>query len=168
MDFSLMKMTTGDLDTVLNLFKSAAEKIAKKNIDHWQYWHNPPVEKINWVKEGLLNDEFFFIKNTKEKILGMVRILNEDIQYWGVTNEKAKYIHSLVVSEEYEGLGIGSEILQNIENKARNANCKYLRLDCDSKNPKLCAYYSKQGFVKVGEQVLPLSTYNLYQKELGD
>ena len=63
MNFNLKQITSTDIDEVLNLFKSAAEKIAKKNIDHWQYWKNPPIEKVNWVEEGILNNEFFFIKN---------------------------------------------------------------------------------------------------------
>ncbi len=166
MDFNLKKITSIDLNKVLNLFKSAAEKIAKKNIDHWQYWKNPPIEKINWVKEGILNNEFFFIKNAKKEVMGMIRILDKDLNYWGENNDRAKYIHSLVVTEEYEGYGIGSKVLQKIENDARNNNYNYLRLDCDSKNPKLCEYYNKQGFIKVGQKTLPLSTYNLYQKDI--
>jgi len=166
MNFSLKKITSSDLSQVLFLFKSAAEKIAKKNIDHWQYWSNPPSEKIQWVEEGILNNEFFFIKNDLEEIMGMVRILEEDILYWGTQNEKAKYVHSLVVSEAFEGLGIGNKVLQKIAIDARKNNVTYLRLDCDSKNPKLCDYYLKQGFIKVGEKALPLSTYNLYQKNI--
>ena len=166
MDFNLKQITSIDLNKVLNLFKLAAEKIAKKNIDHWQYWKNPPIEKINWVKEGILNNEFFFIKNTQEEIMGMIRILDKDLQYWGENNDRAKYIHSLVITEKYEGYGIGNKVLQKIENDARNNNYDYLRLDCDSKNPKLCEYYIKQDFIKVGQKILPLSTYNLYQKDI--
>ena len=166
MNFKLRQITASDIDEVLNLFKAAAEKIAKKNIDHWQYWKNPPIEKVKWVEKGILNNEFFFIKNTKEEVMGMVRILDKDVHYWGENNDKAKYVHSLVVTEEYEGNGIGSKVLQRIENDARDTNCTYLRLDCDSKNPKLCGYYINQGFVKVGQKTLPLSTYNLYQKRL--
>tara|TARA_R110002073_G_scaffold336208_1_gene530952 strand:+ start:94185 stop:94685 length:501 start_codon:yes stop_codon:yes gene_type:complete len=166
MNFNLHQITPTDFNNVLELFKAAAEKIAKQQIDHWQYWKNPPIEKVNWVKEGIANNEFFFIKNTHEDLIGMVRILTNDVLYWGETNDKAYYVHSLVVIEKYEGQGIGSTVLQKIAREAKAKNFTYLRLDCDAKNPKLCAYYEKQGFVKVGEKILPLSTYNLYQKEL--
>lgn len=166
MDFNLKIITPNDLDKVLHLFKTAAEKIAEKNIDHWQYWKNPPIEKVNWVKEGILNNEFFFLKSTKDEIIGMVRILEKDLNYWGEMNDKAKYVHSLVVIDKYNGLGIGSSVLQKIEAKAKGDHCSYLRLDCDSKNSKLCAYYTNQGFEKVGEKELPISVYNLYQKKI--
>lgn len=166
MNITLVQIKISEKNKVLNLFKEAAEKISKKNIDHWQYWKNPPLEKIKWVEEGIFNDEFYFIKNSNGQTIGMVRVLEEDLLYWGQKIEMAKYIHSLVVIEEFEGKGIGKIILQNIENDAKKNGYKYLRLDADSKNPKLCSYYEKQGFKKTGTKVLPLSTYNLYQKEI--
>lgn len=166
MDFNLIVIASYDLNKVLDLFKMSAEKIAKKNIDHWQYWKNPPVEKINWVKEGISNGEFFFLKNTEEEIIGMVRILDKDLQYWGEMNDKARYVHSLVVADKYNGLGIGSSVLQKIESSSKDSGCSYLRLDCDSKNSRLCEYYTNQGFEKVRQITLPISIYNLYQKSI--
>ena len=155
-----------ELPKVLALFKTAAEKISKQNIDHWQYWKNPPAAKVKWVKEGILNHEFFFIENDNQETIGMVRILDEDLLYWGQKDERAKYIHSLVVVDEFAGKGIGKKIIQEIASKANAEGVQFLRLDCDAKNPKLCQYYEKQGFNKVGEKTLPLSTNNLYEKSI--
>ncbi|WP_194765814.1 GNAT family N-acetyltransferase [Tamlana sp. I1] len=162
--FTPIKIT--DKNKVLKLFKEAAEKISKKKIDHWQYWKNPPIDKIKWVEAGIVNNEFFFIKNTNAETIGMVRILDEDLLYWGKQEDQSKYIHSLVVIEEFEGKGIGKLVLQKIEHEAKDSGFEYLRLDADSKNPKLCNYYENQGFKKVGIKELPLSIYNLYQKEI--
>ena len=166
MEIEFKQIQISDKANVLTLFKEAAEKISKKNIDHWQYWKNPPKEKIAWVEEGIQNNEFFFITNKSEDLIGMVRILDEDKLYWGAQKEKSKYIHSLVIREKFNGKGLGREILQEIETKAKTDDCKYLRLDADAKNPKLCSYYENLGFKKVGSKELPLSTYQLYQKEL--
>ncbi|SDH04123.1 GNAT family N-acetyltransferase [Psychroflexus sediminis] len=155
-----------DLEDVISMFQAAADKISRMNIDHWQYWKNPPLEKINWVKEGIENKEYFFVQNADEEVLGMVRILDEDLLYWGKQDEKARYIHSLLVKEEYNGKGLGIQILNTIAEEAKAQDCKYLRLDADSTNPKLCRYYEKQGFQKVGIKKLPISTYNLYEKAL--
>ena len=155
-----------DFNKVLGLFKDAAEKIALKNIDHWQYWKNPPAEKIKWVQEGIQNKEFFFIESDEGDLMGMVRILEMDLLYWGEMNDKSRYIHSLVITDEYNGKGIGSKVIQKIEQDAREDDFDYLRLDCDAKNPKLCAYYENQGFEKVGQKELPISTYNLYEKRI--
>ncbi len=166
MNLTFTQINPKDKNEVLTMFKEAAEKIAKMKIDHWQYWKNPPVEKIKWVEEGIKNNEFFSIKDPEEKTLGMVRILNEDLLYWGKQEEKAVYIHSLVIKEKFEGKGFGKIVLQKIENDAIKDGCAYLRLDADSKNQKLCGYYERNGFIKVGTKQLPLSKNNLYQKKL--
>ncbi len=166
MNIHFKEITLADLPVVLNLFKSAAERIAKKNIDHWQYWKNPPEKKVAWVKEGISNHEFFFILGNVNERIGMVRILEEDLMYWGEKNDKSKYIHSFVISEAHNGKGLGSKVLQLIESEAKESHYEYLRLDCDAKNEGLCKYYESQGFTKVGEKIVPLSTNNLYEKSL--
>ena len=166
MNISFKQISIDDKHAVLSLFKDAAEKIAKKNIDHWQYWKNPPIEKIQWVEEGIENNEFFFIENTDSETIGMLRILEDDVMYWGEQSDKAKYIHSLVVIEKYEGKGIGQLILKKVEKEAKSNGFSCLRLDSDAKNSKLCDYYEKLGFEKEGAKELPLSTYTLYEKEI--
>lgn len=166
MDFTFNQIESNEKDIVLDLLKEAAEKISKMNIDHWQNWKNHSAQDIKWVEEGINNNEFFFINTLDNQNLGMVRILNEDKLYWGDQEHKSKYIHSLVINEAYNGKGYGNMVLQKIAHKAIKENCKYLRLDADSQNPKLCAYYENLGFQKVGLKKLNQSVYNLYQKEL--
>lgn len=166
MNLRFQTIKSSDKKAVLALFKDAADKIEKKKIDHWQYWKNPPIEKVQWVEEGIANKEFFFIKTTESETIGMVRILEDDLMYWGEQSDKSKYIHSLVVIEKYEGQGIGELIIKKVEKEAKVSGFSYLRLDSDAKNPKLCNYYEKQGFQKVGVRELSLSTYILYQKVL--
>ena len=166
MNITLKQVGNKDKNKVLQLFKNAAERINKMNIDHWQYWLNPPIEKIKWVEKGIHNKEFYFIQTLEDENLGMVRIMDEDLLYWGKQKEKAKYIHSLVVTDKYNGKGIGTKVIQQIAENANEDKSKFLRLDADAKNPKLCSYYEKLGFEKVGTKELPLSTYNLYEKEL--
>ncbi|WP_272151004.1 GNAT family N-acetyltransferase [Tenacibaculum aiptasiae] len=153
-------------DVVLSLFKEAAIKIAKMNVDHWQYWKNPPLEKIKWVEEGIENKEFYFIKNTDNETIGMVRILEEDLLYWGKQEDKSLYIHSLVVREQFNKKGVGKIILNKVESLAQQKQYKYLRLDAVSTNTKLCKYYEKQGFNKVGTKELKDTVNNLYQREV--
>ena len=165
MSITFKKITPKDLPFVLNLFKETADKIRKKKVDHWQYWNDPPLDKIQWVKEGIENGEYNYIYISDEQV-GMIRILNEDLLYWGQQHERARYIHSFVIKEQYNGKGIGDKILQKIANEAKKDNCTYLRLDADSRNPKLCRYYENLGFNQVGTKEMTISIYNLYQKKL--
>ncbi|WP_339924844.1 GNAT family N-acetyltransferase [uncultured Cyclobacterium sp.] len=162
-DITFRQIEIKDLSLVLNLLKEAAEKINRMQINHWQYWKNPPREKVLWIEEGIINREFFFVDDRDKNNIGMVRMLNEDLPYWGKQQDKAIYVHSLIVKEAYNGKGIGQRVLEEIGLKAKNEDCQYLRLDSDSKNPKLCKYYENLGFKKVGIIDLPLSRYNLYE-----
>tara|TARA_R110002049_G_scaffold58910_5_gene159760 strand:- start:945 stop:1445 length:501 start_codon:yes stop_codon:yes gene_type:complete len=166
MNITFDQIGSTDIDSVLGLFKEAAKRINLMNIDHWQYWKNPPLEKVQWVEEGIKGNEFYFIKVSENDTVGMVRIMQEDILYWGKQEGKAHYIHSLVVKEKYNGKGLGAEIINAIAERARENNCEFLRLDADANNPKLCNYYKRLGFNKVGIRKLPLSVYNLYQIKL--
>ena len=136
MHINLKQIEIKELKLVLDMFKDAAIQISKKNIDHWQYWKNPPPEKVKWVKDGLNLKQFFFIVSDNKKIMGMVRVLNKDLLYWGDNEDRACYIHSLTIKEKFNGLGLGAAVLNEIV----SVNCDYLRLDCDKKSPTLFYY----------------------------
>ena len=165
MNIILKKIGWSEREVVFKLFKEAAEKIARKNINHWQHWHNPSDEDIAWAEEGIINEEFFFIEAMGE-IIGMVRILEADELYWGKSAVEALYIHSLVVVEKYEGRGIGGLILQKIAANAKLIGKKYMRLDASTDNPKLCKYYENLGFILTGTTTISSSSFNLYQKAI--
>jgi len=166
MKFILRKSELSELDIAFDILRSAAKTLYNKSIDQWYYWLDPPIEKINWVKKGFKNKEFFFIENESGDIMGMVRVSSEDLTYWGQMNEKANYVHSLIIKENYAGNKLGLEVLRYIEKETLKNNIHLIRLDCDSTNESLCAYYENKGFKKVGQKVLALGKYNLYEKQL--
>ncbi|MBJ2173456.1 GNAT family N-acetyltransferase [Aureibaculum sp. A20] len=167
MTFKLKQAHPDDIQTAFDLLKLASKTLEAKKINQWKYWQDPPVEKIKWVKEGFLNKECYFIKNENNAVMGMVRILEEDLSYWGAMNDKSKYIHSLVIDKAFSGNNLGKQVILLIEENAKKNNFEYLRLDCDATNTKLCTYYENLGFILVGEKQLPLGIYNLYQKVIG-
>ena len=168
MDFFLKKVTLNEKTIVFDLLSDAAQILARKKINQWKYWVNPPAEKVVWVEEGIKKEEFFFIVNQKQQTMGVVRVSNDDVLYWGQMDDKAKYIHSLIVSEEFSGLKLGTAVIKKIKEDAILNNIKYLRLDCDSSNKKLCQYYINHGFTKIRIKELSLVTYNLYQQKILD
>lgn len=160
------KAKTNELEIALSLLKKASEVLAEKQIDQWGYWSNPPADKIKWVKDGFKNGEFYFVKNEELELIGMYRLMKEDLLYWGKQDRKARYIHSLVVLPKFSGNNIGYRIVEKIEQEMLTDCVSFLRLDCNSLNERLCKYYVDLGFEKVGEKQMPLSLNNLYEKEL--
>ena len=151
---------------VLDLLKQAAIRLQGKGLSQWQNWLEPSPSDLDWIKEGFAAKEFYFIQNTDNEILGAIRILTEDLLYWGEQAEKALYIHSLTVLGKYAGQGIGQGIIDQVADQAAQSGCKWLRLDCNAGNPVLCDYYEKQGFKQVGVRVFDDFSCNLYQRKV--
>lgn len=162
MNFSIHPAENDQIQIVFDLLKSAAQNLQSKKINQWSYWLNPPKEKIDWVKNGFANKEFYFIEVDSE-IAGMFRLLENDELYWGKQEEEARYIHSLVIKKEFSGMRIGEKVIEKVIADMKQNQLFLLRLDCDASNLGLCSYYEKQGFRKVGEKQMPYSLNNLYE-----
>jgi RimJ/RimL family protein N-acetyltransferase len=157
-------MQEDELVLCLQFLHMAAMRLKNDHINQWAYWLDPPQDKIDWVKEGILNHEFYKVYDKNGQLHAIFRLLVNDELYWGIQKEEARYIHSLVVSDSSTGKNIGSSIIQMIENSIKEEGINRLRLDCNAENPKLCQYYEKLGFVKVGTVKMPYSLNNLYEK----
>lgn len=62
--------------------------------------------------------------------------------------ESEAYINSLIVSEEYRGLGIGSELLQKVEEYCRNNWVKIIALH--TSRFEAPDFYKKHGYIQEG------------------
>jgi ribosomal protein S18 acetylase RimI-like enzyme len=161
------KALTDELPIALALLKQAAQALKDKGVNQWGFWLDPPFERINWIKEGFENNEFYFVVNDDNVAIAMFRIMEVDEMYWGHQADLAYYIHSLVVTPSHTGLKLGERIIKEVESMATTNRIKLLRLDCNASNLALCGYYERLGFVKVGEKQMPYSLNNLYEKSLG-
>lgn len=164
--FSFRKVNTELLRHVLMLLSEASKNLSEKGVKQWDYWSNPPQDKIDWVTDGVEKGEFYFVENETNEVMAMFRLQEQDLTYWGEQDREARYIHSLVVRPQFAGQKLGEQIVERIAQQVLEEEVKLLRLDCEARNPQLCAYYEKQGFKKVGEKGLPITTYNLYEREL--
>ena len=166
MNLVFRKAEVLEIDTALTLLKQAAQTLAQKGLKQWAYWTTPPQEKVDWVKAGFANGEFYFVENEAKQVMAMFRLLNEDTLYWGQMVEEARYIHSLVVHKDFTGNKLGQRIVAELEKQTVAEGVNLLRLDCDATNAQLCKYYINQGFIQVGVKDLLLGKYNLYEKAL--
>lgn len=151
---------------IINLLKHAATWLKQEGIDHWRVWLDPTEERLNWMQEGLNNEQFYFLYTVKKDLIGMYRLMYNDELYWGKTEDKAAYIHSLVVKNDFKGQGIGAKVLNIIEEELKDKKIDFFRLDCNGENTRLCSYYEREGFEKVGEIKMPHSLNFLYEKKL--
>ncbi|MGJ8684607.1 MAG: GNAT family N-acetyltransferase [Nonlabens sp.] len=161
-DYEITAALKDEFPQVLELLKIAASSLQHKGINQWSYWLHPPKEKLEWIQEGIDKNEFYFVKDNST-IIGMYRLMTEDLLYWGKQSSTAYYIHSLVIIPAYSGKQLGTQIIEIIKHQAALNSISFLRLDCDASNLGLCDYYVNQGFQKVGTVQMPLSLNNLYE-----
>jgi GNAT superfamily N-acetyltransferase len=149
----------------LHLLKIAAHRLDANQIEQWKYWIDPPVEKVEWLKNGFQQRQFYFYE-ADNQIIAMYRLMEQDLDYWGKQENNAYYLHSLVVHPDFKGLQLGSQILQSIMVKAKKDGKLFLRLDCDASNSKLCQYYIDHCFKQVDIKKMPLSTNAMFQMKI--
>ncbi|WDD91329.1 GNAT family N-acetyltransferase [Burkholderia sp. FERM BP-3421] len=99
---------------------------------------------------------------------GILSLQWDDEEYWGPQAPDAGYLHNLGIRNGLHGLGLGSYAVDWCAAQVRANHRSRLRLDCDARNEKLCAYYASRGFRQVKVMPLP-SGYvaSLYERNVG-
>jgi RimJ/RimL family protein N-acetyltransferase len=86
--------------------------------------------------------------------VGMMSLSWQDEKRWGPQEPDAGYVHGISLRDDFHGIGLGSYALAWCADHVRDNDRNYLRLDCDVRNSKLCAYYESLGFLRVATRQL--------------
>lgn len=73
------------------------------------------------------------------------------------------YLDSLVIHEDYRGMGIGKELLNYAPVLAKNTGNDKIGLSVDVNNPKAKKLYQKMGYQTVGERMISGHLYEHMQ-----
>jgi len=156
--------STSQQAAISSLLEENREWLQSKGINQWII----PFT-LEWVSKCIERREFH-IATTDNQIVGVFRLLESDIMFWGDDSMDAFYIHSLAVRRDWKGQGIGLSLLKWAEDYARSKHRPYLRLDCMAENPSLCTYYEQAGFISCGDKDIQSGQFlwkaRLYQKEV--
>lgn len=164
--YKIRSTNADEFELVLGILKEGAATLQSKGVDQWRVWLNPTPERLQWVREGFDNGEFYVFENQQKMIAGIYRLSFEDLKYWGIQEKPAGYVHSLTVRDSFSGRQLGKLILKLVEQQLLDKGVYLFRLDCITSNQKLCQYYESLGFKKVGEKITIQSLNNLYEKEI--
>ena len=105
-------------------------------------------QSVNWLsakypdrlKKALDNCGTVFTAWDKEKLVGLVNAIDD--------SELTAYVHYLCVNPEYQGLGIGTELMRRIKEKYKS----YLYIILIAENEPLIRYYRQNGFEHMDEE----------------
>lgn len=86
------------------------------------------------LKKAIDNSETVFTAWDDGKLVGLINAIDD--------SELTAYVHYLCVDPEYQGQGIGKNLLQRIKEKYKD----YLYIILIAENEPLLKYYSRNGF----------------------
>ena len=102
-----------------------------------------------WVLNSLSRREVYVVEQDGVPV-GTFSLDWDDEEYWGGQEPIAGYVHGLSVRKGFNGRGLGSFVIGWCADQVSALERRFVRLGCDARNAKLCAYYESLGFVRVG------------------
>lgn len=154
-----------DVDEVIAIVCEVATWLHSKGIDQW--WPTDRFErKQPWVERASRGE--LFLACLSDAPVATLTLQWEDKLMWGERSQDAGYIHRLAVRRAVAGNGVGRALLRWTEGVIAAKGRPFARLDCWSKNEKLCAYYQSAGYTLVKETKIHGFDTALFEKRLGD
>ena len=100
------------------------------------YWMDPQQFNLNDFKFQTEGESIYLAETPEHKLAGFISI-------W----EPENFVHHLYVHPDYQNLGVGKKLVQNVVNLFGLP----LRLKCLSKNTKALAFYFSQNWIEKGK-----------------
>jgi N-acetylglutamate synthase-like GNAT family acetyltransferase len=100
--------------------------------------------KENWGSEKIVTKGKIYDANILD---GIIASIGEDILGIGLYIINNKECEIIVLQSFKENIGIGTNIINSIKEKAKNNNCKRLWLITTNDNIEAIKYYQRRGFI---------------------
>lgn len=152
----------GDVDAVLALRASLEEWMEQAGVVQWPRGSLPRER----VEAQLAAGEWHVVRGGPGEVVGTLRLLWSDPDFWGDDDAPAVYVHGLMTARSRVGTGLGAALLDWAAARGREAGVGLLRLDCRTTNPALRRLYEAHGFTAVGRTDFPTFSATLLQKPL--
>jgi ribosomal protein S18 acetylase RimI-like enzyme len=148
---TLALATPEELPDALALLDDAALWLQSIGIHQWQ--SPPPPSFIDFMQEEIAAGQVFLVRTGQgDPPVATFRIAYHDLPRWHDDGcDNALYVYSLAIRNNMRGLGIGSQILNAIAERAAGQGIDWLRLDCWARNTRLKSHYASIGFQQAGE-----------------
>lgn len=144
-EYAARKITEADITDVYNLYKS--------NKRFYRFMRHVPTkesltEVISDVPQGATKDSKFFIGfyDDAKLIAAMDLII-------GYPEANDAFIGWFVVDADYQGRGIGSQILADVRANLKASGVDYMSLGCAIENENAVKFWQGQGFEPTGEEI---------------
>lgn len=165
-DCTLAVASPNDAEAVLGLRDRLAQHLLDQGVRQW----TPGELPGRWIEDRIAARSVYLL-HCQNQLVGSVTITSEDPSIWGDPDDRAGYIHMLMVDRRFGGHGIGRSLLGWCEQRIETGGRAFARLDCVRSNERLRRYYEDVGYRIVGYRDFPEIPWAfetaLYEKPLG-
>ena len=152
-----------DVDDIHALRRSLEDWMAATGIVQWPQGRVPREHVAAQVDAG----EWHVVRDEQLALVGALRLLWTDPEFWGEDPTPAVYVHGLMVDRRAAGGGLGTRLLDWAAERGRDAGVTLFRLDCRTTNPVIRAYYERYGFRAVGQKDFADFSCTLLERRVG-
>ena len=145
------------LDTVLGLIEDARSWLWSKDTDQWDKPWPAPAARDERVLAGLRNEKTWIVWDGDIAAATITITTRRNNAVWSTPActanlaERAVFVHRLITSRKYAGLGLGTELIDWAGLRGcREYGARWIRIDVWSTNAGLHDYYMSQGFRPCG------------------
>ena len=166
MNLTFRKAKTEDLPQVLSLYKAVVENMIQSGINQWSDEY-PNREVLSADTErgelilGIIDEQI---------VSAYVMNCDADPDYysadWQYPDANWCVVHRLCVSPLYHRQGLATQVMEYVEQTAKDQGFSSIHLDTFSGNPKALNLYHKLGFVDVGEAFWARGRFVIMEKKL--
>lgn len=166
MNINFRKATKEDLPQVLELYKAVVENMLSCGILQWSDEY--PNKEV--LSSDIDRGELILGLNKKQIVSAFVMNCDADPDYysadWQYPNAKWCVVHRLCVSPSFHRKGLATQVMEYVEQTAKEEGFEAIHLDTFSGNPKALNLYHKLGFVDVGESFWARGRFVIMEKKL--
>lgn len=151
---TIRKAVETDIDFVSQIYEKIHTSEEKGDIVIG--WQRGVYPERNVAEEALKRDDLFVMED--EGYIVGTGIINQ-IQVDDYVKGKWKYpaepsevmvLHTLIIDPDVKGKGLGRQFIKFYEDYAKQAGCKYLRIDTNEKNVSARSFYKSLGYEEIG------------------
>ena len=147
-----------DLDRLLQITRLCAREMESRKVFQWNQHYPDRQSFVNDIKNSEL-----YVYCIKDMIIGCVSIcsLMDEVYSkvtWKTNGKNSVYVHRLAVDPKHQQQGIGSKLMDFVENESKLNGMKSIRLDTFSQNKVNQNFYEQRGYVKLEDIYFPLQS----------
>jgi ribosomal protein S18 acetylase RimI-like enzyme len=112
-----------------------------------EVYEEESIEQLLFVTDGASGDEIVGYAECAFEVLGSDNWINQ--RYFDARDMRPLFVEELAVHPDYQGRGLGSYMMKQLEHLAKLRGCTHLVLEVAENNERALAFYKARTFYKL-------------------